>query len=95
LNKSSTVENLSISFVSSGAFSASPDPFHESANLRKIRKISRVPQFLSLILSVEPEEDRKISDAKPGSYACSLIQAMEQIRLKKQLVCEVHRQASN
>jgi hypothetical protein len=33
LNRSSTVENVSICFVSSGAFLASPDPFHESANL--------------------------------------------------------------
>jgi len=36
LNRSSTVENVSICFASSGAFSAPPDPLHESANLRKI-----------------------------------------------------------
>src|SRR5437879_1850653 len=41
LNRSSTVENVSICFASSGAFSAPPDPLHESANLTLLAKGSR------------------------------------------------------
>src|SRR6266516_2667597 len=48
LNRSSTVENVSICFVSSGAFSASPDPFHESANLRKIQDMIQSSPFCRL-----------------------------------------------
>ena len=53
LNRNSTVENVSIRFVSSGAFSVSPVPFHESANLRKIQKVAVATHIMASAISHE------------------------------------------